>query len=136
MLWSSRQVVCTSGSIEFPDKSYYSFVASVESLATFDQIKLHPYIINNKTENLRIICNKNKKYSEEKQASLKLRLAVTMLTAFVRSYTDMHRISNHFFLVFLTQLTLENMWILNLQEIKPENMSKSLNMLFNNNGHG
>jgi hypothetical protein len=27
------------------------------------------------------------------------------------------------------------MWILNLQEIKPETITKSLNMLFNNNGH-
>jgi hypothetical protein len=43
MLWSSRQVVCTSGSIAFPDKSYNSFVVSVESLATFDEFKLYPY---------------------------------------------------------------------------------------------
>jgi hypothetical protein len=55
MLWSSRQVVCTSGSIEFPDKSHNSFVASVESLATFDKFKLYPYIINNKIENFRTI---------------------------------------------------------------------------------
>jgi hypothetical protein len=49
-----------------------------------------------------------------------------MPTAFVRSYTDLRRISYHFLLVclvfFFTQLTLENMWILNLQEIKPENI--------------
>ena len=57
--WSSRQVVCTSGSIEFPDKSHNTFVASVESLATFDKFKLYPYIINNKIENLRTICNQN-----------------------------------------------------------------------------
>jgi hypothetical protein len=55
-LWSSRQVF-TSGSIEFPDKSYNSFVVSVESLATFDKHKLYPYIIENKIENLRTICN-------------------------------------------------------------------------------
>jgi hypothetical protein len=45
-----------------------------------------------------------------------------MPTDFVRSSTDMHRLSYHFFLVLVTQLTLENMWILNLQEIKPENI--------------
>jgi hypothetical protein len=73
---------------------------------------------------------------KKEKASLKLHLAVTMPTAFVRSYTDMRCISYHFFLVFFfTQLTLENMWILNLQEIKPETITKSLNMLFNNNGH-
>jgi hypothetical protein len=44
---------------------------------------------------------KNNKYSEEKQAPFKLRLAVTMPTAFVRSYTDMRRISYQFFLVFV-----------------------------------
>jgi hypothetical protein len=43
---------------------------------------------------------KNNKYSEEKQACLKLRLAVTMPTAFVRSYTDMRRISYHFLFIF------------------------------------
>jgi hypothetical protein len=57
MLCSSRQVICTSGSIEFPDKSYNGFVVSVESLASFDKFKLYPYIINNKIENLRTICN-------------------------------------------------------------------------------
>jgi hypothetical protein len=60
-----------------------------------------------------------------------------MPAALVRSYTDIHGISYHFVPVFFfTQLTLENVWILNLQEIKPENISKSLNMLFNNNGPG
>jgi hypothetical protein len=86
ILWSSRQVVCTSGSIEFPDKSYNSFGVSVESLATFDKFKLYPYIINNKVENFRKNCNQNKKYSEEKQASLKLCPAVTMPTAFAFLY--------------------------------------------------
>jgi hypothetical protein len=51
------EAVRTSGSIEFPDKSYNGFVVSVESLATFDEFKLYPYIINNKIENLRTICN-------------------------------------------------------------------------------
>jgi hypothetical protein len=40
------------------------------------------------------------KYSEETQASLKLRPAVTMPTDLARSYTDMHLISNHFLLGF------------------------------------
>jgi hypothetical protein len=78
---------------------------------------------------------KNNKYSLEKQASLKLRLAVTMPTAFVRSCTDMRRIPYHFFFL-LIQLTLKNMWILNLQEMNQKNISRSLNMLFNNNSHG
>jgi hypothetical protein len=43
---------------------------------------------------------KNNKYSEEKQASLKLHPVVTMPTAFVRSYTDKHCISYHFSLFF------------------------------------
>jgi hypothetical protein len=51
-------VVCTSGSTEFLDKSYNSFVVSVESLATFDKSKSYPYIINNKIENLRTIRNR------------------------------------------------------------------------------
>jgi hypothetical protein len=76
-------------------------MVSVESLATFDKFRLYPYIINNKTENLRTICNKNNKYIEEKQASLKLRLAVTMPTWFVRFYTDIRRISYHIFLLFV-----------------------------------
>jgi hypothetical protein len=59
-----------------------------------------------------------------------------MPTASVRSYTDMRCISYHLCLVFIAQLILENMWILNLQIINPENISKSLHMLFNNNGHG
>jgi hypothetical protein len=46
-----------SGSVEFRDKSYNSFGVSVESLATFNKFKLYPYIINNKIENLRTICN-------------------------------------------------------------------------------
>jgi hypothetical protein len=41
----------------FLDKSYNSFVVSVESLGTFDKFKLYPYIINNKTENSRTICD-------------------------------------------------------------------------------
>jgi hypothetical protein len=53
----SRQVICTSGSIEFPDKSYNSFEVSVEILVTFDKFKLYPYILNSKSENLRTICN-------------------------------------------------------------------------------
>jgi hypothetical protein len=57
MLWSSRQVVCTSGSVEFPDKSYNRFVVSVKPLATFNKFKLYAYIINNKIENLRTNCN-------------------------------------------------------------------------------
>jgi hypothetical protein len=79
---------------------------------------------------------KNNKYNEEKQTSLKLCPVVTMPTAFLRAYADMRGMSYPFFPVLLTKLTLENMWILNLQDIKPENISKSLNMLFNNNGHG
>jgi hypothetical protein len=75
-------------------------VVSVESLATFHKFKLYPYIIKNKIENLRKMVIKNNKYSEEKQASLKMRPAVTMPTAFVRSYTDMRCISYNFFLVF------------------------------------
>jgi hypothetical protein len=57
MLWSSRQAVRTSGSIEFLDRAHNSFVTSVESLATFDKFKFYPYIINNKIENLRTIYN-------------------------------------------------------------------------------
>jgi hypothetical protein len=60
MLCSSRRIVYTSGSIEFPNKCYNSFVVSIESLATFDKFKLYRYIINNKIENLRTICNKKK----------------------------------------------------------------------------
>jgi hypothetical protein len=59
MVWSSRQVVYTSGYIDLPDKSYKSFVVSVESLATFDKFDLYPYIINNKIENLRTVVIKN-----------------------------------------------------------------------------
>jgi hypothetical protein len=43
---------------------------------------------------------KNNKYSEEKQASLKLLLALIMPTGSVRLYADMHSISYCFFLVF------------------------------------
>jgi hypothetical protein len=72
-----------------------------KSLATFNKFKLYPSVVNNKIENLRTICSNSNKYSEEKQASLKLRPALAMLTALVRSYTDMHRISYHSFLAFL-----------------------------------
>jgi hypothetical protein len=97
MLWSSSQVVCTSGSIEFPNKSHNSFVVCFESLATFDEFKVYSYIINNKLKIWEQFVIKNDKYCEEKQASLKLTLAVTMPTAFVRSYTEMRRISHHVF---------------------------------------
>jgi hypothetical protein len=47
----NRVLSSLHGSTEFPDKSYNSFVVSVESLATFDKFSLYPYIINNKIEN-------------------------------------------------------------------------------------
>jgi hypothetical protein len=56
MLWSLRQVVYTSGSVAFLDKSYSSFLVSVVSMTTFDKFKL-PYIINDKIEDLRTIFN-------------------------------------------------------------------------------
>jgi hypothetical protein len=56
----------------------------------------------------------------------------------VRSYVQTYATSHtaFFFFFFFNQIALENMWILNLQETKPENVSKSFNMLFNKYGHG
>jgi hypothetical protein len=162
MRWSSRKVVYTSGSIKFPDKSYNSFVVSVESLATLDKFNLYPYIINNKTENLRTVCKKKKTTNTVRKTNLfktapccnytnrffpagtlcwmivewtlnqRLNQNSTLIQRFfqrsvpggVCSYTDVRCIPYH-----------ENMWILNLQEINSVNVSKLLNMLFNNNGH-
>jgi hypothetical protein len=83
MVWSSNQVVCTS--IEFTDKSYNRYVVSVQS-GEFWSIQI--VSIHYKQQNL----IKYNKHSEAKQASLNQRLAVTMPTTFVLSYTDMHRI--------------------------------------------
>jgi hypothetical protein len=99
---------------------FQQFCSLLKTLATFNEFKFNPSIVNNKIENWEQFVIKNNKYSE-KQASLKLHRALTMPTALVRTciYTDMCHISYHSFLAFWTQLTLENMWILN-QEINPE----------------
>jgi hypothetical protein len=79
-------------------------MVSVESLATFHEFKLYPYIINNKLRIGEQFVINNNKHGEEKQASLKLRLVVTMPTAFFSSCTDMRRNLNHFVLVFFNSV--------------------------------